>query len=334
MTTTTYDSTQTFPQTVTNALGQSGTIYYDTRFGKPTQKIDANQNSTSYQYDGFGRLTSVVEPGDSDSLPTRKYTYSAMGTVGVGTGQYVEVQAIWKSGGNNTGNNYYTTYIYFDGFTRKIGTLSDGPGSSQIEVDIKYDQNGRVFQKSYPYFVGQTAVTVTYSYDSLGRVLDELIPGAKNVATHISMSYSNGSVTITDQKRNMTRQEQRDGFGRLTSVTEYLASGGFTTIYSYDALGNLISVQDALNNIDEYRLRSSFKKNSDFRPDHGHMVLLLRCGWESYPAGGRERAGYRFLLRSAEQAHNQTVPGPGSDHRVVLLRRGLIGQSDRKADEG
>ena len=40
-----YDPTYTFPQTVTNAKGQYGTIYYDYRYGKPVEKYRPKRKS-------------------------------------------------------------------------------------------------------------------------------------------------------------------------------------------------------------------------------------------------------------------------------------------------
>ncbi|MFZ0929598.1 MAG: toxin TcdB middle/N-terminal domain-containing protein [Syntrophobacteraceae bacterium] len=238
ITTTAYDlATQTFPATITNAKNQYVTIYYDYRFGKPCQKIDANGNSTYYVYDPLGRLKSVTGP-----YSAKTYTYNIPNPVSIGppNGQNVTVKAL-------TGNNvWYTTATYFDGFGRKISTTSDGANGSTIEVDTIYDVNGRVWQKSYPYFVGQGAAgNIVYTYDSLGRVTQTAYPDG----TSTSMAYSGGVTTIKDRRGNAARSLTRDGFGRLTTVTEYQNSGaGVSTIYQYDALGNLKYVTDPNGN--------------------------------------------------------------------------------------
>jgi len=40
-----------------------------------TTSDDFNGNPTTYGYDSFGRLTSIVRPGDSMSFPTNSYDY-------------------------------------------------------------------------------------------------------------------------------------------------------------------------------------------------------------------------------------------------------------------
>jgi YD repeat-containing protein len=242
VTTTTYDPvTSTFPQTVTNAKGQSGTIAYNYQYGKPATKTDPNGAVTQHQYDVYGRLTTVIGPGDTQQYTTKSYNYndSLLGTIGANNGgQHVTVQARVQS----LQSAVYTTSTYFDGFGREISTRSDGPlgSSNQVSVDTLYDQNGKVYQKSYPYFVGLENVRyITYYYDSLGRMTKKANPDG----TSTSMAYSGNLTTVTDPNGNQTAQ-QRDVFGRVTQVTE-LAPSGPSTLYQYDTLGNLILVQPA-----------------------------------------------------------------------------------------
>lgn len=76
ITQTTYDVTNTFPQTITNPKGQTGTIDYNYAYGKPSDKIDANGNKTSYFYDAFGRLLTVTGPTEQNTAyVTTTYTY-------------------------------------------------------------------------------------------------------------------------------------------------------------------------------------------------------------------------------------------------------------------
>ncbi len=111
--------------------------------------------------------------------------------------------------------------------------------------------NGRVWQKSYPYFVGQGAAgNIVYTYDSLGRVTQTAYPdGTSTSMAYSGMANSGGMTTIKDRRGNAARSLTRDGFGRLTTVTEYQSSGASaSTIYQYDALGNLKYVTDPNGN--------------------------------------------------------------------------------------
>jgi YD repeat-containing protein len=49
---------------------------YNLGLGMVTSSIDFNGHQTGYGHDRFGRLTSLVRPGDSASLPTLAFSYS------------------------------------------------------------------------------------------------------------------------------------------------------------------------------------------------------------------------------------------------------------------
>ena len=262
-TSTAYDPTGTLPQTVTNALGQQVTITYDYKYGKPLQKTDPNGNTTNYSYDSFGRLSTVVGPYDSSQLPTRIYSYNNLGG-GVGAqnnGQNVTVKSLKQTGMNN----YYTKITYFDGFGRGISTRSDGPGQTTIGVDTQYDTNGRIYQKSYPYFVGGSGNQVQYTYDGLGRLTKAAYPDN----TFTTAAYSQTLTTYTDRNGNQ-KVQQRDAFGRTTQVTESLSQTlSFNTTYQYDALGNLLQVTDAQKNITSIAYDSLSRKIQMTDPSMG-----------------------------------------------------------------
>jgi hypothetical protein len=79
-TTTVYESTKTYPQTVTNCLSHSASYTYDPNFGVKKTEQDPNGQLTTYDYDTFGRLTAVIGPLDSEANPTISYSYVAWGS--------------------------------------------------------------------------------------------------------------------------------------------------------------------------------------------------------------------------------------------------------------
>lgn len=234
-TTTEYEPTQTFPSQITNAAGHIGTITYDYKFSQPSSKTDPNGNPTSYHYDVFGRLSSIVGPGDSVTCPTRVYSYNGFGTVGQ---QNITAYALKQTGVSS----YYAAASYFDGFGRTIASRSDGPNGRTIAVDSKYNRDGRVEWKSLPYFLGDTPQRVYSTYDFLGRLTDQANPDG----SHLTMGYSKNLNTYFDPKGNK-RFELRDAYGRLIQVTEFRdANTSYNTNYAYDTLGNLIKVTSAI----------------------------------------------------------------------------------------
>ncbi len=76
-----------------------------------------------------------------------------------------------------------------------------------------------------------------FTYDALGRTTRVTQADGSAVTT----AYSGNCVTVTDEQ-SKNRQSCSDGLGRLTSVVEDPGGLGYLTTYSYDALGNLLSV--------------------------------------------------------------------------------------------
>jgi RHS repeat-associated protein len=86
--------------------------------------------------------------------------------------------------------------------------------------------------------VGEVKVWTITTYDDLGRVVDVKTPDNAKVTT----GYNNDVVTVTDQT-GRDRESTTDALGRLVKVVEDPGGLGYETSYTYDALDNLLKVQ-------------------------------------------------------------------------------------------
>jgi YD repeat-containing protein len=125
---------------------------------------DANGQVTDYTYDVLGRLTSIIEPGDTQSLPTTSYTYTNTCSAGT-TVPCLELDTTTRvtSGSATTS----TTRQWFDGMGRLVETQAPGPnqfskvpavGSLLVTYTI-YDTMGRATTTSLPYAIAASATT-------------------------------------------------------------------------------------------------------------------------------------------------------------------------------
>ncbi|MDH4098986.1 MAG: FG-GAP-like repeat-containing protein [Nitrospirota bacterium] len=260
-TTIAYDTVaQTYPVTITNALGHSATKTYDYRYGKPLTETDANGNSTSYTYDVFGRATRVTGPLDSGSTyGTVTYSYDNFGTVG---SQRVTTYATEQSGTSNV----IWSESYFDGLGRTFKTRKEGPDSKVIVSQNTFDQRGLVTAKSLPYFEGQeTARWTTFTYDAVGRATRATNPDA----TYATTAYDKGRTTIINAN-GQQKVEEKDVYGRLVKVEEYNGGSLYaTTNYQYDVMGNLRGTTDAKGNQSVINYDTLGRKTSMNDPDMG-----------------------------------------------------------------
>ncbi|MEK6528127.1 MAG: RHS repeat-associated core domain-containing protein, partial [Nitrospirota bacterium] len=260
---------------------------YDLRFGKPLTEIDPNYNTTSYQYDVFGRLIKVKNPNDMESpYGTVSYYYLDFGTVG---NQRVVAYATEQSG---TGN-YIWTETYFDGLGRTIKTRAEGPDSKVIAQQTFYDNMGQVSYASLPYFEGiETPRWTNFGYDPIGRVTVIMNPDR----TYVTKSYMKGRTTLKDANKHQ-KIEEKDVYGRLIKVEEYTGVAPSvtlyaTTTYQYDVLGNLTKLTDAKNNQSTMTYDTLSRKTSMTDPDMGYWIY-------TYDDNGN--------LKTQKDAKNQTI---------------------------
>ena len=224
----------------TNALGQSVSAAYDFNTGLETSFTDANNQTTNYGYDAMNRLTSVSDPDDGHT----SYTYDPSGY----PDNSVLTQTLMCGGeancpaGEPSGQTEKTLDVY-DGFGRPSETelLSDPSGPD--ETLTSYDPLGNVESLTNPYRSTSDATygSTTYQHDMLGR--ETGLQHLPDRSTEI-WAYSGNQVTFTDENLNQW-QRTTDALGRLTKVLEPNGTGttpSMETDYSYDALGNLLTV--------------------------------------------------------------------------------------------
>jgi len=245
-------ATFAFATKVTNALNQNAFIQYDYYLGKPVNSEDANGTVSSGRYGGFAdgsyidlldRPTEVIVAANVSSLSRRtRFTYTD-------SSHLITTQ----SDQTTLNDGVLTSTIVYDGLGRTTETRTSAPEST-IYTTQQFDAMGRVKRGYNPY---RTTSDPTYgytetAYDALGRVLTvKTFDGSGNSTGVVTTSYSGNTTTVTDQAGNK-RRSIIDGLGRLIRVDEPDSSGNLDsgtppqpvqpTSYLYDALGNLIQV--------------------------------------------------------------------------------------------
>ncbi len=137
---------QAYPATVTTCLGHVMSFAYDARWGQKTSESDPNNQTTTYTYDAFGRLTKATGPLDSGSLygsMSRVYENlgnpSAQRIVTYRTTIHGTASAIWND-------------EYFDGLGRHSLRNSQGPGHQLLQAEPPFASRGLQATASTPHF--------------------------------------------------------------------------------------------------------------------------------------------------------------------------------------
>lgn len=295
--TTAFATDPRFVGVTTNAGGHVDSYEYDTALGVPTKKTEkldvTNSRVTLWKYDKLGRKTLEVRGDDNGTQWDYAYCSGVNGgtatcpTVGGAAGAYViTITPIHATGLGTppartldavavTANGPYTR-VYYDRLGREIRTATQGFDASGVTSrlviqDTKRNTLGDVTDKSLPYYEGDTAKWVSYTYDELHRVktITQAVGGNANVVKTIAYSGLQTSTTdpITPGSPEGSQTiEVKNLVGLQESVTD--AKGGCIT-HKYDAFGNRVETIDPSKNVLSARYDRYGRKTQSNDPDLG-----------------------------------------------------------------
>jgi YD repeat-containing protein len=264
------DTTYTILDQVLNPKNQLFKYYSDLGTGNKLAESDANGYLTNYTYDLFGRIEKEILPYDSLTYPTKQYTYTLDGIA-------PEIIKISQRENNGT-TDTLDTYYFYDGNANLLQIKSEAESGNQTVANIYYDQLGRVSKQSNPYFITGTAAYSTpdisisgtnYTYDPLGRVISVINPD-----NSIKNSTFSCNTIISYDENNNKLKYYTDAYGQIIKVIEYTGNNYYITKYNYDALNNLIKINDSNNNIMNYSYDSLGRKIGETNGDSGTWTYI------------------------------------------------------------
>jgi len=244
----TYDPQNLYPNTITNALSKITNYTYDYNTGKVIKSTNSNGMINEVDCDGFGRL--LAERSSSDTSFTNlitKVTFNYNDIMSGGVLPYVQKNTHYSN------TLMGTAYSLMDGFGREVRQVTNS-GGAYIANDTMYDNMGQVYKKSLPYSltgvptnyslpINDPSIITTIFYDALGRTVSI----SNTLGTTINNYYLNKTTNIDPE--NHLKDVVRNAYGNIVNVVEHNAGNTYTTVYSWDVLGNLTGMTDALDNI-------------------------------------------------------------------------------------
>jgi RHS repeat-associated protein len=227
---------------ITNALNQVTTNSFNSCSGLTGSTKDPNLATTSFSYDLFGRRT---QTNFADGGQTTNCFTDVGGSTCTATAPPFNIVTTTKIDSKPT---TLTNVQVTDGLgrvkQRKVSVPTTTCASGYSYQDFLYDALGRPLTTSNPYCTTSdpTYGVATNSYDALGRVKQV----TKQDGSISTADYSNfPTITVTDEAGQQQRS-RTDVLGRLVEVDEPSSSGlasPWTTLYTYDGLGNLSCVE-------------------------------------------------------------------------------------------
>lgn len=310
-----YDPTGLFRATTGGPLGNT-TTGYDLVVGKPVSITDADGSAVTMRYDAQGRLTTVVLPGDTLALPTRRYRYEDATLPNA-----VRVSHRIEHGAPAT----LETAVYFDGRMRELQRRAS-MAAGQVVVSGHTVRNpwGDAAAEYEPTFEGSLAYAVPnligrparfFSYDSDGRPVRTVdYRGGISTAVYKPFVIETADANDTDSSpANVARghfatprRERLDVCHRRVAVEEIGAGGAVVAVtYQPSALGYLLSHADARGDVARSTFDGLGNRLTINHRDAGARRLF-------YDAGRR-------TMRTLDAAGNDVVARFDAADRVVRL---------------
>lgn len=238
-----------FAVSSSNALGQSETKAYDSRFGVVSALTGPNGLTTTWAYDAFGRKTR--ETRADATYTTWAYRLCAEagadcpGPIGGATVTWVLVE---QSYAVNAAVNAPERRQYHDALNRVVRVQTqgfDGVIAAPVLVqDTEFNALGQVARKSNVYAVaGGLPLWSNFVYDVLGRPVAESHPESAVLSGMATSTFSySGLVTSVTNAKGQTRVTTKNAQGLVAQVVD---AAGNSVTYSYDALGQLLGTNAA-----------------------------------------------------------------------------------------
>ena len=259
----TYDSDGRFLLNVTNPLGHRNRLnnVYDPTTGNLLSKTDANGETVSWSYDGWGKVIKETR-ADGTTVSTNyrldsSYTQpSYLESLGDRSKYSITVKA--------SGSPYVKTY--YDSLDRKIRVETQRFDGKTLYEDFYYNALGQLYAQTDPYVSGESVVYTVYTYDILGRTIHVAYDGI----TRESFSYYKNILQIWNNEHQNTKMITKNVLGKVIHVKEF--SSPIYYRYEYDSIGNLVSTVP--NDRSDYKISMTYdilgNKTSMNDPDMGY----------------------------------------------------------------
>jgi RHS repeat-associated protein len=295
----TYDEQlETHIATITDSFKYESSAAYDPKYGTLASTTDINGNTTSYDYDDFGRLEAIWGPYQpkATSPPTISIAYHPDAAVPWALTSHLDEFG--------TPADPIDVVTFADGLGRVVQTKRDAtvhasPTASPAKAmavsgAVTYDFLGRAVEQRYPITepVGTPGVfnpsvdgvpPTKTAYDLLDRMVKTTLPDQTFTTNAYGFGLDRDGTmqfrTVTTDANNIRAMTHSDVRGHVVATQEFHTLPGGTTqtlwtSYSYDAMRQLLEVQDAEMNSTTFDYDNLGRRTFVDTPDGGRTETI------------------------------------------------------------
>jgi RHS repeat-associated protein len=270
ITRTSYGPTGRFPDSVTDALGQTTTFNWNHLHGLKSGENDPNNVDVSWSHDEFGRLVQVTREDDTSTTYTYHDCVSVVGGCSNANNKAVVIATERAAGGAPIRE----TWTYLDPFDRPISTRATMLNGAFNRVDREYDMRSRLKRESAPCWAASCTLYWTeYFYDQHNRLETIRRPTSDSDPTlqFTNIAYEGMTTRVIDAMSKETVYVA-NAAGQTIRVTD---DDGYYQHFDYDAFGNRLRVVDSAANpvqTNTFNLRGMLLTSHD--PDRGTQTAV------------------------------------------------------------
>jgi RHS repeat-associated protein len=263
---TSFDGQSLYPTSIASAYGtsvqQTQTLAYDPASGVLLSSTDANNVTTKYDYDNIGR---VVTAHEAFGTALERQTNTAYDDVARRVAVFRDKDA--------TGDGKLVTVTHYDPLSRvrlsrqleDASTQNANDETAGIKRETRYLYVNGSFNKLESNAFRAAQASAAGSESTMGWTLTKMDTGGRLVsvarfagagapapwggntaATGVAGNGYDGEITTATDEGGKVRRTTVDGAGRLVAVVEDPGVLNYNTTYSYDALDDLILVNQSL----------------------------------------------------------------------------------------
>ncbi len=249
--------------------------------GLQTSVVDRNGNTTSYSYDGSGRLLSMTDP--VGLITTLTYSGEKLQKITDPAGRQTlfQIDSVGNFARITNPDGTFVAYVYDD-----KGHITQATNERGNATTYAYDFAGRFKQSTKP--GGETRSLTSSRLQGLADTA-----GGQGTPTNPApvVQTQNATSSLTDGKRNSTRFtldslgqiiSQTDALGNTTSIqrdtsgnpTRITRPNGTVTTMSYDSRGNLLTSTDPIGATTIFTYEPNFNQVTSIRDPKGNTTTI------------------------------------------------------------